>query len=103
MKAWQREVGKIAGVKKTDRCFVTGEGKVIASDTTNPEFIAYMKKRKEDKKKKLRDSIAKRLKRVENAHKRSIEKQTKKLANKEAQKTRLEAQIKEAEAKLLKL
>ena len=78
LKEWQREVGKVS-LRDGERAFVLGDGRVIASNTNDPDFKEYSQERAKEKTQKRKDALNAKLEKA----KERLGKQAKKRALKE--------------------
>lgn len=109
-RSWQREVGKVA-LKAGERAFVTPEGRVLATDTTNKEYLVYAKERYTLKNKKRQDRVNARLdkqakriaKKAANGEKREQEKSRRAKERLLKKQAKLQLKKQEDEKKLMQI
>ena len=105
IKSWQREVGKV-NLKENERGFVLPDGRVIATNTADPKFKEYSKKRGEEKYKKRQDAVNERLakqkKKMEDKVKRESDRAAKKKAKETERLVKKQKKITELEKELEK-
>ena len=111
LKSWQRNAGKIQ-LKEGERAFVYTDGTIVASDTNNKAFQAYMKEkqkerfeRKSKEKEPLRNKIKElrelrdTLKKVASKGESAAKKEYKRLNTKKEKLQKLQAEVAALEGK----